>query len=240
MNDRTRRVPPMLQNFVKNLIDASATEIEKYTAEIMSNREFHKHLEENRKNSRGSPFSSWGPSIGTTLGTVLYTLCRKLKPDTVMETGVAGGVSSSYILCALEENKYGELHSIDLRWRGFRAYSNPDAVQEYNASVNQRESQSGWLIPDYLRRRWHLALGTSSEKLPPLLERLGTVDIFLHDSEHSYQNMLWEYQTAWVYLKSRGILLSHNVDINNAFSHFCRNINAEGYLLTNMGGIVKT
>ena len=203
-----------LEDFVKNLTYTDATEINEYTAEIMSNSEFHEHLGENRSNFGGRYY---GVGIDAMLGTMVYALCRKLNPVTVVETGVSSGVSSAFILCALEENKHGELYSIDLPWG----------------------EQSGWIIPNYLRHRWHLELGSSSEKLPSLLENLGAIDIFLHDSEHSYENMLWEYQTAWVYLKDRGILLSHNVEQNYAFPDFCQSAGVKGFLLNNMGGTVK-
>jgi predicted O-methyltransferase YrrM len=200
------------EDFVKGLTGAYSAEIENFTAEFMSNREFQEHLERNlRSYSRG--FYGIGPMLGVTV----YNLCRKLKPTAVIETGVSGGVSSAYILCALDDNKYGELYSIDLPWG----------------------EQSGWIIPDYLRNRWHLELGRSSEKLPPLCEKLGVIDIFLHDSEHSYQNMFFEYQTAWAYLKVGGLLLSHNVSHNRAFSDFCQNAGVKGFLLDDMGGVLK-
>jgi len=234
------RAAPDPQSFVKNLTDAKAEEIQKYTAEITSKGEFHKQLlEENRSNFGGRRFLFRGIGIGTTLGTVLYALCRKLKPDTVVETGVASGVSSAYILCALEENKQGKLYSIDLPWEETLTYPKHYFAPEGVAGVMSRGTQSGWIIPDYLRHRWQLVQGRTSEKLPPLLEKLGAIDIFLHDSEHSYQNMLWEYQTAWVYLKGGGVLLSHNVDMNDAFSHFCQSVKVRGFLLANMGGTVK-
>ncbi len=228
------------QDFVKNLTDAGATEIQEYAREITSNRESHNRLEENRSNIDGRRFYSWGMGIGTRLGTVLYVLCRKLKPNTVVETGVASGVSSAYILCALEENNHGELRSIDLPWEEGMTYSRRYFSSDDVSRKMAGEKQSGWIIPDYLRHRWHLLLGRSSEKLPPLLEKLGMIGIFLHDSEHSYQNMLWEYETAWAHLKAGGILLSHNIDMNNAFSHFCRSVGGKGFVLTNMGGIVKS
>ena len=213
-----------VQKFIQNLIKADTEEIEKYAAEITMNSEFHNGLEEKRsKLGRGSYFS-WGLGIGTRLGTVLYVLCRKLRPDAVVETGVASGVSSAYFLCALEENKHGELYSIDLPWQ---------------QTAVPKERQNGWIIPDYLRHRWQLILGRSSRRLAPLLEELGEIDIFLHDSEHSYENMLWEFQTAWAHLKTGGILLSHNIDMNDAFSDFCRGVGGDGFLLANMGAILK-
>ena len=95
------------------------------------------------------------------------------------------------------------------------------------------------MIPHYLRHRWHLILGKSSEKLAPLFKNVVEIDIFLHDSDHSYQNMLWEFQTAWTYLKAGGLLLSHNIDYNDAFSDFWQDHDIKGYSLANLGGIVK-
>ena len=75
--------------------------------------------------------------------------------------------------------------------------------------------------------------------MAPLLKKVVEIDIFLHDSEHSYQNMLWEFQTAWTYLKSGGLLLSHNIDTNDAFVGFYHSVGVKGYSLTNMGGVVR-
>jgi len=207
------------ESFIMNLTGANTAEIQEYVAEIRLNQEFHNRVEENRSAFAGKRYSSWDFGIGTTLGVVLYAIFRRQKPDIVVETGVANGVSSSHILCALEQNKHGQLYSIDLPW--------------------WQENQSGWIIPDYLRHRWHLILGSSSEKLAQLLNKVAEIDTFLHDSGHSYQNMLWEFQTAWTYLKAGGLLLSHNIDTNDAFSDFCQDHGSKSYSLTNMGGIVK-
>lgn len=84
--------------------------------------------------------------------------------------------------------------------------------------------KSGWLVPEELRRKWRLILGKSQEKLASLLERLPKIGIFIHDSEHSYENMMWEYRVALSYLKSGGILLSDDVNLNNAFHNFCKEV----------------
>jgi predicted O-methyltransferase YrrM len=213
------KIPRMAEGFIASLTGANAEEVKEYIAEFRLNQEFQNSIEERRSVFGKRRHSSYDFSIGTTLGLVLYVICRRQKPDIVVETGVASGVSSSYILCALEQNKRGQLHSIDLPW--------------------WQEAQCGWLIPEYLRHRWHLILGRSSEELAPLLRKVAEIDIFLHDSDHSYQNMLWEFQTAWTYLKVGGLLLAHNIDTNEAFSDFCRDHGVKGYSLANMGGIVK-
>jgi predicted O-methyltransferase YrrM len=214
------RIQKVTESFIMDLTGADAALSQEYFAEIRHNQEFYNRSEENRRVFGKRRYSSWNYGIGIMLGAVLYIVCRRQKPDIVVETGVASGVSSSHILCALEKNKRGQLYSIDL--------------------PSWQESQSGWIIPDYLRHRWHLTLGRSSETLEPLLRKVANIDIFLHDSDHSYQNMLWEFQTAWTYLKSGGLLFSHNIDYNNAFSDFCRDHGIRGYALGDMGGVMKT
>jgi predicted O-methyltransferase YrrM len=216
MDDKFSRAA---EGFIANLTGSNKEEVKEYITEFRLNQEFQNSIEEKRGvfGKRRQPLYDF--SIGTALGLVLYVISRRQKPDIVVETGVASGVSSSYILCALEQNKRGRLYSIDLPW--------------------WQGNQSGWLIPEYLRHRWHLIIGRSSEELAPLLRQVAEIDIFLHDSDHSYQNMLWEFQAAWRYLKAGGLLLAHNIDTNEAFSDFCRDHGVKGYSLANMGGIVK-
>ena len=50
------------------------------------------------------------------------------------------------------------------------------------------------------------------------------VDIFLHDSLHTYKNMSFEFQKSWPFINERGFLLSDDVISNNAFSDFYKSI----------------
>ena len=154
----------------------------------------------------------------------LYTMVRILKPEIVIETGVFEGHSSLSILSALKENNKGFLHSIDL--------PSPDLPSG---------KVPGWMVPEHLRKRWDLRAGKSSDLLPTLLKEVKEVDIFLHDSEHSYKNMYWEYKTAWAHIKTGGLLLSHDVSQNAAFKDFAKHVSEEYYyMLKNLGGIKHT
>ena len=133
----------------------------------------------------------------------LYGLCRILKPDVIVETGVAYGLSSSYILKALQENGKGTLYSIDSTFRPW----------ESSAMI-------GDAVPSDLRKQWKLILGSSSQKLIEVLNSLEKIDIFLHDSLHTYENMSYEFETSWPYLTKNGFLLSDDIIDNNAFHDF--------------------
>ena len=154
-----------------------------------------------------------------------YIVTRILKPEIVVETGVFHGFSSLSFLLAMEENNEGHLYSIDLP----------------SPKLLSSGKEPGWVVPEHLRKRWDLRFGTSSELLPSLLEEVKMVDIFLHDSEHSYENMYWEYKTAWRYIRKGGLLLSHDITLNSAFRDFAKYVSEKWcYMLGNTAGIKRT
>lgn len=138
-------------------------------------------------------------------GPALYLLMRLLKPGCVVETGVAAGVSSCFILQAMQDNGRGRLHSI-----------------EYAPTIEPYGKKAGWLVPEDLRHNWELVIGDSKRELPPLLSRVGSVDCFMHDSLHTYEHMLWEMDAAWGSLRRNGILLAHDVGDNRSFFDFMK------------------
>jgi hypothetical protein len=134
------------------------------------------------------------------LARLCYATTRALKPRLVLETGVCYGVTSAYILQALATNQVGNLHSVDLPPLG-----------------KDGDKHIGWLIPPELRGRWTLHRGVSERVLSPLLARLGSIDLFIHDSLHTYRNMRREFEAAWPHLRPGGVLISDDVEGNAAF-----------------------
>ena len=133
---------------------------------------------------------------------------------------MANGFSTAFALLALERNADGELYSIDYpRSIGTSAESFHEAIGSVGVPT---EHQSGWLIPERLRERWTLRLGRSQDELPPLLESLGSIDSFLHDSEHSYECMHFEFASAWPRLREGGVLISDDVNSTAAFPELAR------------------
>jgi hypothetical protein len=137
------------------------------------------------------------------LGRLCYMVCRLLQPKIVIETGTAYGVTTSFLLSALHENGQGKLISIDLPPIG-----------------NDADRFIGYLIPDYLRSSWQLVRGTSKQHLTPILHEIGHVDLFVHDSAHTYRTMTYEFDTAFSSMSRPGILISDDVGGNSAFAKF--------------------
>lgn len=139
------------------------------------------------------------------LARLCYLSCRMIQPSVVVETGVAYGVSSAFILKALEENDRGTLYSVDL-------------------PPLRRKAERLWgiAVPEELRSRWRLHRGSSARVLPRLLRETGPVDLFVHDSLHTYRNMRREFETVWPHLRTGGALLADDVERNRAFDELRR------------------
>jgi len=161
-------------------------------------------------------------AIGYVEGTYLYAILRHLRPETAVETGVANGFSTAFSLLALAENGGGKLHSIDLPREVGRAYEPGTFYEGEGRAGIPGGAEPGWLIPAELKERWTLILGRTQDALPPLLERLGTIDTFMHDSEHSFDCMWFEFNAAWPHLRAGGVLLSDDVNSTEAFPRFAR------------------
>ena len=144
-------------------------------------------------------------------------MCKIIKPKIIVETGVAYGLSTAYILQALHENKSGILYSIDSEFKPWES-----------------ESMIGAAIPDELKTHWKFVKGSSTKKLNDLLESVGKIDIILHDSMHTYKNMIFEFESAWSHIKRDGFLLSDDILENNSFLEFYESKNIEPILLSTL------
>lgn len=148
---------------------------------------------------------------------LLYLLVRKLKPGLVIETGVAQGVSSTFILTAMKANGRGSLISIDLPNFDPSGYVYPGAAHIRDPVYVKESLGPGWIVPDEIRSRWQLLLGDAREVLPRLSE---PVDLFFHDSLHEYQHMMFEFRWAFKNLRTGGLLASDDIAWNASFNDF--------------------
>ena len=131
-----------------------------------------------------------------------YMMVRATKPNTVLETGVWIGGSSFTILTALRANGSGVLYSID-----FPPFRRKNRVEV------------GHLVPPELYDQWKLHLGPSKSILKNLAKQL-EVDLFIHDSDHTYMNMMNEFNMAWRMVKSGGYIISDDSSMNDSVIEF--------------------
>ena len=161
----------------------------------------------------------------------LYALIRAWKPNTVIETGVASGKSSTAILLALNHNDRGRLFSIDLP-------NPPGHVLPDGAETHTGGRPVGWLAPEYLRSRWTLILEDSRQALPDLIREIQSVDVFLHDSLHTNAHVAFELGAALPAMTPDGLMLLDNADMaQRAITDFLVRHDKVAYLYRDFAGI---
>jgi hypothetical protein len=135
----------------------------------------------------------------------LHALVRLLKPAHVVEVGVSSGVSSAYLLHALELNGQGTLHSVDLPARSPREKRGGRRSEATWALPPGRES--GWAVPFPLRKRWDLRLGDKADVLPLLAKELPRVDLLVYDVPHRDETTRLEFRTLDPLLSRGGVVI---------------------------------
>ena len=210
------------EKFLARIAASSPRQIRDYLDEPISTPAFAEHLRDADKQFRALSIESADLFAKKILNQ--YAAVRALSPDCIVETGIANGVSSSYLLLALQKNGHGRLHSIGL----------PDPA------FLPPGREPGWLVPQWLRTPWEVHLGDAREILPGLLTQLGDIGIFIHDSLHTYDHMTWEFETAYPHLRSGGLLFSDDALWNDSFYNFARTAGApEARILRGVGFLRK-
>ncbi len=132
---------------------------------------------------------------------LLYALARILRPTPVLESGVANGHSSFFLTNALLSNVHGTLYSVEV-------------TDDVGALLSENE-----------KVRWHLEVlekRSLEDSFARFVDKVSPIDIFLHDSDHSYGWQAFEYNRVSASLTSHGILISDDVDASFAFLDFCK------------------
>jgi hypothetical protein len=119
-----------------------------------------------------------------------YSLVRAAQPDNVVETGTHLGLGSCAIAAALLRNGHGRLTTIDV---------DPDA---------------GYLIGE----PWGSVINRRTGDSVALLAELRDVDMFLHDSLHTYDHETRELAAIEPNLHASAIVLSDNAHESSALS----------------------
>lgn len=148
----------------------------------------------------------WYSDADIELCNAIWCTTRHTQPSAVIETGVAHGISSRIVLEALTQNDKGHLWSIDL----------PHPFD------HRLHGQTGVAVTDPLRSRWTYIEGESQRQMPPLVTKVGTVELFIHDSLHTAKNTLFEMEQAASIMPPGGVMLIDDIRGHDGFLTFAR------------------
>jgi predicted O-methyltransferase YrrM len=151
----------------------------------------------------------------------LYWAVRHAKPKVIVQTGVSNGLSSAFMMLALAKNgPDGKLHVIDLP--AVFDPTDPAWTQKgvvYGVAIPEGKS-SGWIVPDIYRDRFDVQVGDAKELLPKLVDKLDRIDLFFHDSDHTYNHMMFEFNEAMRKLTPGGVILADDISWNASLWDF--------------------
>lgn len=139
-------------------------------------------------------------SIGNPSSILIYSLVRHLKPNLVVETGVADGQSTFLILSALRDNGKGELVSFD--------------ISRDVGALSRHVNDPAWqfkLLPFKGRM----------DAFRQALDDMELIDIYLHDSDHRYRWMAYELKAALERMSKPGLMVCDDADANYSFLEMC-------------------
>jgi predicted O-methyltransferase YrrM len=148
----------------------------------------------------------WYSDADITLSRAMWCTAIHTRPQVVVETGVAHGVSSRVVLEALGLNGHGHLWSIDLA----------------HPLDHRLHDTIGVAVTDECRGRWTYLEGTSRQRLPALVADVGQVDLFIHDSLHTAKNTRFELEQVASVLSPGGVMLVDDIKSHTGFAAFAR------------------
>ena len=137
---------------------------------------------------------------------IIYFLIRMLNPDVFFETGTQFGMSSNIAARAFMANgkfDYGSVQTFDTK----------DFPQLVVNPLIKRHLGGGGVRPYFKKSTKEFATSNS---------------IFFHDSDHSYENMFFEFEYVYNALGVTTII-SDDVDSNMAFADFCHKYHLKNF-----------
>jgi predicted O-methyltransferase YrrM len=179
--------------------------IETYMAEL--GQRYHSHY-----------LAGW---VNLTDAQFLYWIVRRFKPKTILQTGVSNGLSSAFMMLALAKNGAdGTLHVVDVPAIFNAADPNWTRSGQVFGFVIPEGKTSGWMVPDIYRDRFDVQTGDAKVLLPQLVDRLASVDMFYHDSDHSYNHMAFEFEQAKRKLAPTSVVVADDISWNASLWDF--------------------
>jgi len=138
---------------------------------------------------------------------LLYFITRYIKPEKILETGVAAGFSSFSFLQAINDNKNGKLYSSDFPY--FRL-ANP-------------EKYIGIVVPDKLKHNWNLLIEGDVVNIPKFTKKVENFDLVHYDSDKSYIGRENFMRMIHSNVNSKSIILMDDIQDNSFFYDYVHN-----------------
>ena len=224
---RRRNVPNRAWSAVLRAVLAEALSIP-HASQVFERRAFVERYVSELAAKYGSHYVPGWVNLDDAL--FLYWLVRQAKPRTIVQTGVCNGLSAAFMMLALAKNgPEGTLRVIDLP-----PVFDPDdpawtvAGTVYGVVIPEGKT-TGWLVPDAYRDRFEVWNGDAKDLLPTMVDKVDSIDFFFHDSDHTYDHMMFEFHEVKRKLTKGGLLVSDDVSWNASVWDFADEFRVPSY-----------
>jgi glycosyltransferase involved in cell wall biosynthesis len=180
--------------FVSAVTGAAIGDVRSWMTELETDQEFHALLTRRLAANPTRRVCASEPHLARRYG--WYAIVRALEPENVVETGTHLGLGSCVIAAALLRNGHGRLTTIDI------------------------DDDSGCLIGEPWSSVVHRRVGNSVDELAKMRE----IDMFLHDSLHTYEHETAELAAVEPNLQADAIVLSDNAHDSAALSDWAERV----------------
>jgi predicted O-methyltransferase YrrM len=218
----------------ETLLEAKAVP---HADQVFERREFIERYANDLERKYGAHYKPGWVNLDDAL--FLYWLVRRLNPKIIVQTGVCNGLSASFMVLALAKNgAHGKLHAIDLA--PVFDPNNPDWTikdKVYGVMIPEGKN-SGWMIPDAYQNLFEVWNGDARELMPKLIDSLDSVDFFYHDSDHTYDHMMFEFQQAMRKMRCGGLVVADDISWNSSLWDFADQGEAPAYNFKGAVGVV--
>lgn len=145
---------------------------------------------------------------------LLFNVSKIKKYKKFLDCGVAAGWSSLSILDGIKKKKFNKLISNDMPYM-FR----------------NNHNKVGFLIPKELKKKWQLYKMPDRLILKNIFKTHGKFDVCHYDSDKTYYGRLWSYKLIFKNLRHNGLLISDDINDNEAFIDFAKFKNKKIYII---------
>jgi predicted O-methyltransferase YrrM len=139
---------------------------------------------------------------------LIYFITRQIKPEIVLETGVAAGYSSYAFLEAMNKNKIGKLFSSD-----FPYFRIPNPVKYI-----------GILVDKKYKKNWELFLDGDERNVIKIKKKLKKkIDLIHYDSDKTYEGKKNFFNSINSLLRKNTIIIIDDIQDDNFFLEYIAN-----------------
>lgn len=223
------------EDILNELLNADRDEVERLINGVREGQ-IHQRIQKCENRMESKPYSLGGMKLG---GETTYLLTRLMNPNTVLEVGVANGVSTAYMLGALEElDSTADIRAID----------KPQFESEIRSKRGKRglsgvggiipdEQEAGWVAPKDQRSKhgYQYYVGDFTQILPEVVNSMPPIDLAIYDASKDSEEMKMAYDSLIESLSPNGVLVSDDIEVNDVFTQMRKRHNGTAYEFGGVG-----